>query len=86
MRSGEQNVVQALAAKAAGVQVVSSSGVPGASSTIIIRGQSSITGNNEALFLVDGVPIDNTTNFGGFYTDGSNQSLQGVAMSNRALD
>lgn len=86
LRSGEQNIVQALAAKAAGVQVVSSSGVPGASSTIIIRGQSSITGNNEALFVVDGVPIDNATNYGGFYTDGSNQALSGVAMSNRALD
>ena len=86
LRSNEQNIVQSLAGKVAGVQVISSAGVPGASSTIIIRGQSSITGNNEALFVVDGVPIDNQTRLGGLYADGENNRLFSVAMSNRALD
>jgi len=86
LRSAEQNIVQALAGKAAGVQVISSSGVPGASSTIIIRGQSSITGNNEALFVVDGVPIDNSTRLGGLYSDLQNARLESVAMSNRSID
>lgn len=59
----ESNIVNALSGKAAGVQVTSSSGSVGASSRVVLRGNSSITGNNEPLFVVDGVPIDNT-NYG----------------------
>ena len=58
-RSGEQNVIQGLSAKAAGVQVVGSGGTPGASSKILIRGNSTFTGDNQPLIVVDGVPIDN---------------------------
>jgi TonB-linked SusC/RagA family outer membrane protein len=57
----ESNLVNALAGKTAGVNVVSSSGSVGASSRIVLRGNSTITGNNNALFVVDGVPFDNST-------------------------
>jgi TonB-linked SusC/RagA family outer membrane protein len=56
-RSPEVNLVQALAGQTAGVQVVQSSGRPGASSRITIRGESSFTGSGQPLFIVDGVPI-----------------------------
>ncbi|WP_240163546.1 SusC/RagA family TonB-linked outer membrane protein [Spirosoma taeanense] len=57
------NFVNALSGKIAGVQVTGTNGSPGASSRILIRGASSIGSNNQPLFVVDGVPIDNS-NFG----------------------
>jgi len=55
----ETNIVNAMAGKIAGVQITSSSGSPGASSKIVIRGNTSINGSNNPLFVVDGVPINN---------------------------
>lgn len=55
----ETNLVNSLTGKIAGVQVTGSNGAPGASSRMIIRGSSSIGSNNQPLFVVDGVPIDN---------------------------
>jgi TonB-linked SusC/RagA family outer membrane protein len=67
VRANESNVVQALAAKAPGVDVTSSSGDPGASSSIKIRGLRTINGSSQPLFVIDGLPVDNssqsTTNF-----------------------
>lgn len=60
LKTKEPNVINALAGKVSGVQVTSSSGTPGASSRIVIRGNMSVTGDNQALFVVDGVPIDNS--------------------------
>ena len=57
----ESNLVNALSGKIAGVQVTNSSGAVGASSRVVLRGNSSITGNNQALFVVDGVPFDNSS-------------------------
>ena len=59
------NVVNSLSGRAAGVQV-RSTGNMGGSSNVVIRGNSSLTQNNQALFVVDGVPIsnDNTNNSG----------------------
>jgi TonB-linked SusC/RagA family outer membrane protein len=63
----ENNVVNALTGKVSGVQITSSTGSPGASSRIVIRGATSATAENQALFVVDGVPINNseTGNVGG---------------------
>ncbi|MCB0823512.1 MAG: SusC/RagA family TonB-linked outer membrane protein [Bacteroidales bacterium] len=52
------NFINTLSGKAAGVSVKSTGNI-GGSSNIIIRGSSSITGNNQALIVVDGVPINN---------------------------
>lgn len=59
-RSNETNMLNALTGKFAGVQVTQSSGAVGSSSRILLRGYSSIDGNNQPLFVVDGVPIDNS--------------------------
>ena len=56
-RSPELNLVQALQGQSAGIQVVQSSGRPGASSTIQIRGQSTFTGSSQPLFIIDGIPV-----------------------------
>ena len=55
----QENIVNGLSGKVAGVQITNSSGQPGSSAQIVIRGNSSLTGNNTALFVVDGIPIDN---------------------------
>nr|WP_183558883.1 SusC/RagA family TonB-linked outer membrane protein [Mucilaginibacter sp. SP1R1]MBB6148529.1 TonB-linked SusC/RagA family outer membrane protein [Mucilaginibacter sp. SP1R1] len=59
-RTKEPNLINAMDGKLSGVQITSSSGTAGASARIVIRGAVSVNGNNEALFVVDGVPIDNT--------------------------
>lgn len=56
----ETNIVNALAGKVAGVQINSSSGQPGGASRIVIRGNSSIQYGNQPLFVIDGMPIDNS--------------------------
>jgi TonB-linked SusC/RagA family outer membrane protein len=57
--SGEQSVLKALSGKASGVNVVSSSGDPGSGAYIQIRGQNSITGSTQPLFVIDGIPMSN---------------------------
>ncbi len=84
--SGETNVIEALAAKAPGVQVTGSGGTPGASSKILIRGNNTLTGDNTPLIIVDGVPIDNSVNNISAGDNPYNQNLTGVNESNRALD
>ena len=59
-RGGVSNPVNALQGKVAGLQISSRSGSMGGSSKIIIRGASSLSGNNQPLFVVDGVPIEGT--------------------------
>ncbi len=56
----DANVVNSLSGKIAGVNVVSSSGNVGSSSRIVIRGNTSITGENQPLFVVNGIPMDNS--------------------------
>ena len=75
----ESNITNAISGKVAGVQVTGTSGSVGASSRIVLRGNSSITGNNEPLYVVDGVPISNA-NFGNAGSGG------GVDLPNGASD
>ena len=60
-KANETNVVSALAGKAPNVEVVSASGDPGSSAYIRIRGPKTISGDAQPLFIVDGIPIDNST-------------------------
>lgn len=86
VNSGESNLINGLNSKVAGVQVISSSGSPGSSAYINIRGSSSISGNNQPLIVIDGVPLDNSQNTTGNPDDGNNNLLAGVANSNRGID
>jgi len=56
------NVTQALAGEVAGVTVINDSGQPGSSSTIRIRGFSSLIGNRDPLYVVDGIPFNGNIN------------------------
>ena len=77
--TGEPNLIQGMAAKLSGVQVIQSSGAAGAASFIRIRGNATFTQNNQPLFVIDGVPVDNSQN--------ATEDLRGgVALSNRAVD
>ncbi|MES2179278.1 MAG: SusC/RagA family TonB-linked outer membrane protein [Gemmatimonadota bacterium] len=79
-----ENFINALQGRVAGVNVVSSSGVPGASSMITIRGISSISSNNQPLMIIDGLPMDNKTmNTGVFASDAPGSA---TAFSNRGVD
>lgn len=87
-RANEVNFVAGLAGKAAGVQVTSSGGAAGAAAQIRIRGNTSIIGSNAPLFVVDGIPIDNSTfNSADSPEDAvSDLGSGGVNNSNRAID
>ncbi|MEO8413737.1 MAG: SusC/RagA family TonB-linked outer membrane protein [Ginsengibacter sp.] len=61
-KSGSGNALSELNGKASGLTVINSSGDPGAGTYIRLRGVTSITGNNQPLMVVDGVPIDNSVN------------------------
>ncbi len=80
-RTKQPNVVSALQGQVSGVQITNSGGAPGMSSRILIRGVTSLDPNkdNQPLFVVDGVPIDNTT-----VPETSGNTPRG--MSNRAAD
>lgn len=77
-----QNVVSALGGKVAGVQVTNSSS-PFGSARIVVRGASSILGQNQPLIVVDGIPIDNAAASNTGYGGGS---LGGYDVGNAAAD
>src|SRR5213083_1325042 len=85
-----ENCFNALSGRVAGVDVTSTSGVPGASSSLVILGVSSISSSNQPLIIVDGLPIDNrTVNTGVLASDKSSVtafSNRGVDFTNRAAD
>jgi len=77
VRSGETGVINGLAGRAAGVQINRSSGDPGAGSNIQVRGQNTITGSNQPLIIIDGMPMSNNT---------LGDSRSGVAQQSRLND
>jgi len=77
---GNQNLVNSLSGKAAGLQVISSGGAPGSGSRLVIRGGAkSLTNSNEPLYVIDGVPITNAN-------DGNSNTTTGISSPNRAAD
>src|SRR2546421_4434852 len=78
-----ENFVNALAGRVAGMDVTSTSGVPGASSSITIRGVSEISSSNQPLIIVDGLPMDNRTLNTGLLASDANSN---TALSNRGID
>ncbi len=72
-KAKETNVINSLQGRISGAQITSSSGAVGASSRIVIRGVSSLSGNNQPLFVVDGIPIANTNFSNNNDTDGTNR-------------
>lgn len=73
----ETNLSNAFSGKVAGLQVVRSSNGAGGSSKILLRGNNSLTGSNQPLIIVDGIPIDNFTG-----TTENGYWAQGLDMGN----
>ncbi|MDA3893922.1 MAG: SusC/RagA family TonB-linked outer membrane protein [Salinivirgaceae bacterium] len=57
----DKNIVSSLSGKVAGVQVTQVGGGLGSSSRLVIRGNTSITGNNQPLYVIDGIPVNNSS-------------------------
>ena len=64
-RSGENTILNSLGAKASNVRINRANGDPGAGSTIRIRGANTIDGDGSPLIVIDGVPLNNSTTYGG---------------------
>ena len=75
-----QNLIQQIQGKVSGVQI-SSPGTQGGSTNIIIRGQNSITGNNQPLFIIDGVAVSNAGRGGAPFVGSNTTYDYGNAMS-----
>ncbi|QHI36524.1 TonB-dependent receptor SusC [Kordia antarctica] len=83
-QKADTDIGKILRGKAAGVRITGSGGVSGSGSNIIIRGQSSITGGNQPLFIVDGVPFDGSS--GGANQSASSADFQSGNVSSRFAD
>jgi TonB-linked SusC/RagA family outer membrane protein len=88
-RTGNTDLSGALQGKIAGIDIKPSSGMPGASSQVVIRGARSFTGNNTPLYVVDGMPIASTSDIqsgsGGDFSQ-VGYGVSGSDISNRAVD
>lgn len=79
-RASNTNMATALQGKVSGVEVAPSSGMPGASAKITIRGARSFTGDNSPLYVVDGMPISSAADMS------TGNSVSGADFANRGVD
>ncbi len=79
---GELNVANSIVGKVSGLDLVQSSSGVGSASRILLRGNRSITGNNQPLIVVDGVPVDNGTNGSPSSEYGGVQAPDGISNIN----
>jgi TonB-linked SusC/RagA family outer membrane protein len=79
-QKSEPDMLRSLQGKVAGVNILSTSGAPGSATRITIRGNKSFFGNNQPLFVVDGIPFDNS------YSESSNELTDGAAYAGRIAD
>lgn len=68
------DIARVLSGKASGVNIISQSGLSGSGTSVVIRGLSSFSSSNQALFIVDGVPFSSDTNAEGSFINGNNGS------------
>lgn len=61
VESGRENFINALQGRVSGMQITNSGGTPGSSSSVLIRGVTSISGSNQPLYVIDGIPMNNNT-------------------------
>ena len=77
---GTTSLASAMQGKLTGVDIRPSSGAPGASAQIVIRGARSFDGNNQPLYVVDGMPVESTAD----YSTGN--SVTGANLADRSID
>ncbi|WP_024994180.1 SusC/RagA family TonB-linked outer membrane protein [Phocaeicola paurosaccharolyticus] len=79
-KSGTTSLASAIQGKLTGVDIRQSSGAPGASSQIVIRGARSFDGNNQPLYVIDGMPINTSADFS------TGNSVTGANYADRSID
>lgn len=88
VRAKDLNFIQTLTGKTAGVQINRTSAGPGSSARVTIRGSRSVSGNNQPLYVIDGVPMLNTSNeqavsaIGGTANAGNRDGGDGISNLN----
>ena len=80
-KAKETNVINSLAGKVAGLVVSQTAGGASGSTRVVLRGNTEMTGNNQPLYVVDGVPLDNT-NFGSAGSAGGFDLGDGISSIN----
>ncbi|WP_371874113.1 SusC/RagA family TonB-linked outer membrane protein [Prevotella sp. E15-22] len=80
-KAKETNVMNSLAGKVAGLVVQNTAGGNAGSTRVMLRGNTEMTGNNQPLYVIDGVPLDNT-NFGSAGTEGGYDLGDGISAIN----
>lgn len=83
--SGQTNFVSALLGRVSGLNVTSTGGAPGSSTTVVLRNLTSISGNNQPLYVVDGIPMNNST-FDPLSAGGDTYSVRNLDYSSRGND
>ncbi|WP_373843555.1 SusC/RagA family TonB-linked outer membrane protein, partial [Bacteroides heparinolyticus] len=87
IESGRDNFISALQGRVSGMNVSSSGGAPGSSTTVILRSITSISGNNQPLYVVDGIPMNNSTFDPTTFADaGANFSSRNLDFASRGND
>ena len=80
-KAKETNVINSLSGKVAGLVVQNTAGGASGSTRVLLRGNTEIAGNNQPLYVIDGVPLDNT-NFGSAGTEGGYDLGDGISAIN----
>ena len=80
-KAKETNVINSMAGRVPGLVVTQTAGGASGSSRVILRGSTEMTGNNQPLYVIDGVPLDNT-NFGSAGTYGGFDLGDGISSVN----
>ncbi len=80
-KAKETNVINSLSGKVAGLVVQNTAGGNSGSTRVMLRGNTEMTGNNQPLYVIDGVPLDNT-NFGSAGTEGGYDLGDGISAIN----
>ncbi len=78
----ESNVMNSLQGKVAGMDIIKSNNGPGSATRVVLRGNRSISGNNQPLYIVDGVPINNSTWSSNTNENGGWQGSDGISNIN----
>ncbi|MCL1944156.1 MAG: SusC/RagA family TonB-linked outer membrane protein [Candidatus Azobacteroides sp.] len=85
-QAANSSLAGALQGKTSGIDIKSSSGMPGASSQIIIRGARSFTESNTPLYVIDGMPVASTADLTSDYGEFGNGGVVGPDYANRGVD
>nr|WP_321375270.1 SusC/RagA family TonB-linked outer membrane protein [uncultured Bacteroides sp.] len=80
-KAKETNVINSMAGRVPGLIVSQTAGGPSGSTRVILRGSTEMTGNNQPLYVIDGVPLDNT-NYGSAGTAGGFDLGDGISSIN----